>query len=28
MLADAVTNQYYSIDPEYILVPGLAISSP
>jgi ABC-type dipeptide/oligopeptide/nickel transport system permease subunit len=25
MLADAVTNQYYSIDPEYILVPGLAI---
>jgi peptide/nickel transport system permease protein len=25
MLADAVTNQYYSVDPEYILVPGLAI---
>jgi ABC-type dipeptide/oligopeptide/nickel transport system permease subunit len=25
MLADAVQNQYYSIDPEYILVPGLAI---
>ena len=25
MLADAVTNQYYSVDPEYMLVPGLAI---
>jgi peptide/nickel transport system permease protein len=25
MLSDAVTNGYYSIDPEYILVPGLAI---
>ena len=25
MLADAVTNQYYTVDPEYILVPGLAI---
>jgi peptide/nickel transport system permease protein len=25
LLADAVNNQYYSIDPEYVLVPGLAI---
>jgi ABC-type dipeptide/oligopeptide/nickel transport system permease subunit len=25
MLADAVNNQYYSVDAEYILVPGLAI---
>jgi peptide/nickel transport system permease protein len=25
MLASAVQNQYYSIDPEYMLVPGLTI---
>jgi peptide/nickel transport system permease protein len=25
MLSDAVTNQYFQIDPEYFLVPGLAI---
>jgi peptide/nickel transport system permease protein len=25
LLADAVNNQYYTIDPEYVLVPGLAI---
>jgi peptide/nickel transport system permease protein len=25
MLSSAVQNQYYSIDPEYMLVPGLAI---
>jgi ABC-type dipeptide/oligopeptide/nickel transport system permease subunit len=25
MLSSAVTNQYYSIDPEYMIVPGLAI---
>jgi peptide/nickel transport system permease protein len=25
MLSTAVTNQYYSIDPEYMIVPGLAI---
>jgi len=25
LLADAVNNQYYSVDPEYVLVPGLAI---
>jgi ABC-type dipeptide/oligopeptide/nickel transport system permease subunit len=25
MLSDAVVNGYYSIDPEYMLVPGLAI---
>jgi ABC-type dipeptide/oligopeptide/nickel transport system permease subunit len=25
MLSDAVANGSYSVDPEYILVPGLAI---
>lgn len=25
MLSDAVTNQYFQIDPEFMLVPGLAI---
>ena len=25
MLSNAVTNQYYIIDPEYMLVPGIAI---
>ena len=25
MLSDAVNNQWYSIDPEFMLVPGLAI---
>jgi peptide/nickel transport system permease protein len=25
MLSDAVTNQYYSVDPMYMIIPGLAI---
>jgi peptide/nickel transport system permease protein len=25
MLSNAVTNQYYAVDPEYMIVPGLAI---
>jgi ABC-type dipeptide/oligopeptide/nickel transport system permease subunit len=25
MLANAVTNQYYAVDPEYMIVPGVAI---
>jgi peptide/nickel transport system permease protein len=25
MLSSAVTNQFYLIDPEYMIVPGLAI---
>ena len=25
MLANAVTNQYYAVDPMYMIVPGVAI---